>query len=364
LDIFKKGLIGNAQQIEFTASKEVWGVLKDLARTEDVKFSPNNRRLAVAGFAKNKLVVFDVEISASASGRKVALTDFMEIRSSSLHAPHGLCFIDDETLIVANRGGEAPILSVPSSGAVDKKFEMPALQTIRRDQFHQLKSPGSVSVSRIDQNLYEVLICNNYVHYVTRHILETGEHFVLRNSEILLRKGLSIPDGVAVDRERRWIAISNHNTHSVLLYENTPRLNGHSEPDGILRNVNYPHGVRFTPDDNFVLVADAGAPYVNVYAKDGDSWNGTRDPVTTFRVMDEMTYRGGRFHPSEGGPKGIDIDSDMNVLVTTCEKQTLAFFDLPEVLKKREIPLDWRKKSFQWRVERIRDNLRRRRGWK
>lgn len=359
LDISFKGLLRNEQQIEFTASKEVWGGLKALGRTEDVKFSPNNRRLAVAGFARNKLVVFDVEIATSAAGKRVILTDFIEITSSSLHAPHGLFFIDEETLIVANRGGEAPILRLPPSGAVDKKIELPALQTIRRDQLHQLKSPGSVSVSRIDQNLYEVLICNNYVHYVTRHVLEGREPFAIKSNEILLSKGLSIPDGVAVNRERRWIAISNHNTHSVFLYENGPRLNRHSEPDGILRNVNYPHGVRFTPDDNFVLVADAGAPYVNVYAKDGASWKGIRDPVTSFRVMDEMIYRRGRHNPQEGGPKGIDIDSDMNVLVTTCEHQILAFFDLPEILKKREIPMDWRKKSVQWRVERIKADLQR-----
>ena len=364
MDIFNKGLLGNEQQVEFTASEEIWGVLKDLGRTEDVKFSPDNRRLAVAGFAKNILVVFDVELVASSAGTNVALTDFVEIKSSSLHAPHGLCFIDESTLIVANRGGEAPILKLPPSGTADKKIELPALQTIRRDQFHQLKSPGSVSVSRIDEDLYEVLICNNYVHYVTRHILGGREPFALESNEILLRKGLSIPDGVAVNKERRWIAISNHNTHSVLLYRNTPRLNERSDPDGFLLNVNYPHGVLFTPDDKFIIVADAGSPYVNVYAKDGDSWKGTRDPFTTFRVMDEMTYRRGRFHTSEGGPKGIDIDSEMNVLVTTCEQQTLAFFNLPEILKKPGAPMDWRKKSLWWRVERIRDDLRRRRGWK
>lgn len=364
LDIFFKGLLRNEQQIEFTASNEVWGVLKDLGRTEDVKFSPNNRRLAIAGFARNKLVVLDVDIASSAAGKRVILTDFMEITSSSLHAPHGLFFIDEETLVVANRGEGAPILRLPPSGAVDKKFTLSALQTIRGDQFHRLYSPGSVSVSRIDQNLYEVLICNNYANYVTRHILEGRGHFVFKSNEILLSKGLGIPDGVAVNRERRWIAISNHKTHSVFLYENTSRLNRHSEPDGILRNVNYPHGVRFTPDDNFVLVADAGAPYVNIYAKDGDSWKGIRDPVTTFRLMDEMIYKRGRHNPQEGGPKGIDIDSDMNVLVTTCEHQTLAFFDLPEILKKREIPMDWRKRSILWRVERIRADLQRLRGWK
>ncbi len=124
-----------------------------------------------------------------------------------------------------------------------------------------------------------------------------------------------------MNRERRWIAISNHNTHSVLLYENTPRLSQHSEPDGVLRNLNYPHGVRFTPDDNFILVADAGAPYVNVYAKEGGSWKGNRKPVTSFRVMDETTYMRGRRNPQEGGPKGIDIDNDMTVLVMTCDEQ-------------------------------------------
>ena len=364
MDIFNSEPPGCEHEIEFTASDAVLGAIKDLGRTEDVKFSPDNRRLAVAGFAKNKLVVFDVEIAASAGGKRVALTDFVEIRSPSLRAPHGLCFIDEATLIVANRGGEAPIYTLPPSGTADRKFELSAMQTIRRDQFHQLKSPGSVSVSKIDDDLYEVLVCNNYVHYVTRHILGGREPFTFKSNEILLRKGLSIPDGVAINRERRWIAISNHNTHSVLLYENTPTLNERSAPDGYLRNVNYPHGVLFTPDDKFILVADAGSPYVNVYAKNGDGWEGTRDPLTTFRVIDEMTYGRGRFHPSEGGPKGIDIDSGMNVLVTTCEQQTLAFFDLPAILKNRGIPMDWRKKSVWWRVERIRDDLRRRRGWK
>jgi len=364
VDILNQGRLRSEWQIEFTASEEVRGALESIGRTEDVKFSPSNRRLALAGFAKNKLTIFDVEIATSAIGKNVTLTDFTEITSSSLRRPHGLFFIDDVTIIVANRGGEVPILRLPPSGTSEKRFDLSALQTIRRDQLNQLNSPGSVSVSRVDQNLCEVLVCNNYVHYVTRHLMEGSEPFALKSSQVFLRNGLSIPDGVAVSGERRWIAISNHNTHSVFLYENTPRLNERSEPDGILRNVNYPHGVRFTPDGNFILVGDAGSPYVNIYARDGESWSGTRDPVTTLRVMDETTFKRGRFHPSEGGPKGIDIHSDMNVLATTCAEQTLAFFDLPEVLKRRMVPIDWRVKSLQWRVERIRDDLRRRRGWK
>jgi DNA-binding beta-propeller fold protein YncE len=357
LDNLNRILPGHQQQIELTASTEVLAVVTELGRTEDVKFSPNNRRLAVVAFARNKVVIFDVQIAAATAGKRVSLTDAIEITSSSFEEPHGLSFIDEATIIVANRGGEASILRLPPSGTPDKKIELPALLTIGSDQTHQLKTPGSVSVSRVDQNLYEVLICNNYVNYVTRHILEGGERFVLTSNEILLNRGLRVPDGVAVNKDRRWIAVSNHDTHSVFLYENTPQLNRHSVPDGVLRNVNFPHGVRFTSDDNFVLVADAGAPYVNVYAKDGTSWNGARDPVSAFRVMDESIYRRGRYNPAEGGPKGIDIDGDMNVLVTTCDHQALAFFDLPGLLHRRRIPLDWRKKSISWRAERIKVDL-------
>jgi DNA-binding beta-propeller fold protein YncE len=116
------------------------------------------------------------------------------------------------------------------------------------------------------------------------------------------------------------------------LFENTPRLNRRSEPAGILSGVNYPHGVLFSPDDKFVFVADAGAPNVLVYARDGDSWQGLRYPVKSVRVMDDETFLRGRKNPEEGGPKGIDANRDMNVLVTTTTQQILAFYDVPRML--------------------------------
>ncbi|MBK9469977.1 MAG: YncE family protein [Gammaproteobacteria bacterium] len=290
LDVFSRGST-NEQRIDFTASEDVRTLLRDLGRTEDVKFSPDNRRLAVA-----------------------------------------------------NRWGDVPILKLPPCTAEEKNVELIPVHTIGSDQTHLLDSPGSVTVSLLGQNRYELLVCNNYANYVTRHILEDAGHLELQSSEILLSKGLGVPDGVAVSSDRRWIAISNHNAHSVFLYENTPELNRHSEPDGILRNLNYPHGLLFAPDDSFMLVADAGAPYVNIYARDGDSWSGMRDPVAALRVMDETTYRRGRKNPQEGGPKGIDVDSGMNVLVTTCDEQVLAFFDLPSMMQRRGLPMDWRKR--------------------
>ncbi|MGB5425485.1 MAG: hypothetical protein WBN95_01745, partial [Gammaproteobacteria bacterium] len=190
----------------------------------------------------------------------------------------------------------------------------------------------------------------------TRHILERKDQLKLVSNEILLSNGLAIPDGIAVSNDNLWIAISNHDRHCVFLYQNKPQLNLQSNPDGFLRNIIYPHGVRFTPDDNYVIVADAGSPYVNIYAKNGDGWQGTRNPQTTLRVMDEATYLRGKINPQEGGAKGIDIDHDMNVLVTTCEEKVLQFFDLRRVLGQRKIPLDRRIKNLQWRYAQFKHN--------
>jgi DNA-binding beta-propeller fold protein YncE len=179
--------------------------------------------------------------------------------------------------------------------------------------------------------------------------MERRDQLTLTSSEILLRNGLEVPDGLAVNNGNRWIAISNHDRNCVFLYENKHQLNTQSKPDGFLCDIIYPHGIRFTPDDNYVIVADAGSPYVNIYAKNGDNWAGTHVPQATLRVMDEAAYWRGRINPQEGGPKGIDIDREMNVLVTTCEEKVLQFFDLRWMLGQRGVPMDKRVKYLWWR---------------
>jgi hypothetical protein len=76
------------------------------------------RRLAVAGFGENKIAVFDVSIAASTPAKNIALTGVAEISSSHLNQPHGVDFIDDETIVVANRYGQ-PCVSGCRSGQRD-----------------------------------------------------------------------------------------------------------------------------------------------------------------------------------------------------------------------------------------------------
>ena len=66
-------------------------------------FSPSGRRLAVAGFRANRIAIFEIVIDTAANGDRVRLTDVVEIEASTLDEPHGLCFLDEHTLIIANR---------------------------------------------------------------------------------------------------------------------------------------------------------------------------------------------------------------------------------------------------------------------
>src|SRR5262245_20213693 len=105
----------DALEIKYTAPKHVSDIIAALAlgRAEDVKFSPNNRRLAVVSYSKNRIVVFEVCIAASLSTKSIALTGACEFASEHLRLPHGVQFIDDEAIIVANRAGDITIFKLP-----------------------------------------------------------------------------------------------------------------------------------------------------------------------------------------------------------------------------------------------------------
>ena len=191
------------------------------------------------------------------------------------------------------------------------------------------QAPGSVAVRSLGQGHHELLVCNNSANTVTRHLIDgTG---ALVRGEIVLRRWLDIPDGITLSHDGRWLAVSNHETHTVFLYERS-EIGEDADPVGILRGVSYPHGIRFAADDSYLVVADAGAPYVHVFVPSGGDWEGVGYPAATITVMDDDTFLRGRHNPQEGGPKGIDLDPRSGVLVATSECQPLAFFDLASAL--------------------------------
>ncbi|MES1255974.1 MAG: hypothetical protein ABUS56_10225 [Acidobacteriota bacterium] len=333
-------LAGAGMQIEWTGPRAVRNLAESIGRAEDVRFSPNNRRLAVAGFFRHRIAVFDIDITASATRTHVQLTRGVEISSPALNLPHGVDFLDDETLAVANRGRGVAVFKVPAGSAEAPSYDAAPVQTLPAAPAGLLSVPGSVAVVGGDEGLAEVLICNNAGCDITRHRWDGGAGAFVGSGEVLLGKWFDSPDGVGISHDRRWLAVSDHGSHSVLLHAYGPSLRDDASPDGMLRGVYYPHGVRFSRDDRYVFVADAGSPYVHLYAQEGDGWRGVRHPIAHVRIMDDPLFLRGHAHPQEGGPKGIDIDAGQHVLAVASEHRPLAFFDLPGILHQLEVDAD------------------------
>ena len=317
-------------EIRFDAPATVRDALATMGRTEDVRFAPSGRRLAVACYAREQIAVAEIEITVTASGPKIAVSSLDQLAATELHEPHGVDFVDDDRLIVANRAGGVAVFRLPQPGTAG---EMTRIAPADGDVPGPLDSPGSVAVHSFGAG-HEVLVCHNWANTVTRHMLDADG--MLAAGEVVVRKWLDLPDGVAISRDGRWLAVSNHNSHSVLIYDRS-NLNAQADPVGILRGVHYPHGLRFAADDRRLLVADAGAPHIRVFVSSEGDWHGVGYPTATIQVMDDHTFALGRHDPQEGGPKGIDVDPRTNVLVVTSERLPLAFFDLTTALG-RSIP--------------------------
>jgi hypothetical protein len=302
-------------ELHYEASDAVREALAGMGRTEDLRFSPDGRRLAFACYATNRIAVAEVEI-----GPPIAVTRLVYLESDRLHEPHGIDFLDDETVVVGNRGGNVEAFRIhadtlePSGSAGDASG--------------LITSPGSVAARALDTGGHELLACNNWSDTITRHLLVSDRSGA--SGEVVARRWLDLPDGLALSHDGRWLAVSNHNAHAVFVYE-YPTAGEDAEPVGILRGASYPHGLRFAEDDRRLLVADAGAPYLHAFASEGD-WRGARLPTATVQVVDDETFARGRKNQAEGGPKGLDVHGRAGLVAITLEEQPLAFFQLDAVL--------------------------------
>lgn len=317
-------------QLAMSAPRPVLDAIASMGRTEDIRFSPDRRRLAVAAILRAQIFVFDIEVRATPEGKRVHLGAAIVLSSEHLLAPHGLDFVDNDTLAIASREGELCLFRLPPrDGSTQGELEL--LQSFPSTA-RELLGPGSVAASRRADGQQELLVCRNFGHRISRHVLDAANGYALDEERVLLGKWLDIPDGISLDPERRWLAVSSHNTQSVLLYPYVETLDAKSDPQAVLRGASYPHGLRFSDDGRYLLLADAGAPYVHVYHQPDGDWQGVYDPNLSLRVMDDALFRSGNENPQEGGPKGIDIDCRAGILVTSCQTQALAFYDLDRVL--------------------------------
>ena len=322
-------------QLAVELSSQAAGVLEQLGRTEDIRFSSDNNYVAIVGFLKNRFTLFALDIDKSATVPKISVTKTIEVVSDHLKYPHGIDFLDARTMAVANRHGTVSIFRLPENFAqleTGTVISLSPIRQIRRANFRRaLRMPGSVCVVESDGSRSEILVCDNHKGFVSHHVIDTARRFSLPRNKMLLKAGLQIPDGITLSHDKHWIAVSNHVTHQIFIYDRNRQLNPQSTPDGICEGVQYPHGLRFSPDGQALFVADAGQPYVHRFIASGGAWSGTRSSDAQARVMDEATFQDGRSNPQEGGPKGLDISADGKLLVVTSEHQSFGLFNLSEM---------------------------------
>jgi hypothetical protein len=210
--------------------------------------------------------------------------------------------------------------------------ELPQIDLGPGPGFEFLNAPGSLAVARGAHGDVEVLVANNSSDTITAHTLDI-DPIAVTSSNVLLRRGMNYPDGLAVSPDGEWIAVSNHAAHVVMLYPRSSSLHEDSEPGCILRGVRYPHGIRFSPDGRHLFVGGTGSPYVYVFARGGQMWRGVQYPAVSVRIMQEEVFRQHpRFDQGDGGSKGIDLDRDGHVLAVTSAYQPLAFFEVAAIL--------------------------------
>lgn len=316
-------------------SDSVRAAIERIGRTEDAQFTPSGKRVAIAGFGHDRILVLELAVELGVVAN-VTFERFLEVESAALALPHGIFWLDEETLIVANRRAEVAIFAVPT-GTGQSSIKLDPLRTLGSE--HLIRSPGSVSAVTIAPGVVELLVCNNYVHTISRHLLDRHANFEPVASEILLKQGLEVPDGIAQSASGRWIAVSNHYRNAVFLYRNDGALDRASKPAGVLSGIKYPHGVRFSPDERSVLVADAGSPFVHIFRSDETEWFGARTTSEKIQVVGDDDFARGHFSDDEGGPKGIDLTHDGGLLIASCEERPLAIFDTRAMLRGTSRPI-------------------------
>lgn len=282
------------------------------ARTEDVAISPDGTRLAIPVYHTNTILIarFNV-IEDEDKGTVVDIFSANVVKPPDLAEPHGLTFLDDYTIIVANRDGKDGILKERGAGNLsivhlDKESGMHVIEGHALiDHFHpSVNTPANVRTRYVGARFVEAFVCNTYANHVSRHLLDRDSGWNAVHSEKII-EDLGIPDGVALSNNREWMAISNHASHQIFIFRLTAEMSlSSASPYGVLNNVNAPHGIAFANDDRAMLAADGGLPYIHVYESDksGD-WGGERWPIASKRVMSDEVFNHGRQNHISGGAK-------------------------------------------------------------
>ncbi len=325
--------VERAAGVPFRASNSCAEALAKVGRTEDIRVSPDGARLALVGFERNVCLFMRIAVEAGT----IVLDDPLILHSRNFAVPHGMAFVGEGHFVVANREGKVSLHRLPGETVGVVEADAPAVLRLEHaGLLREIDTPGSVIARHRGGDRYELIVANNFSHRVTRHTLRLGPPPRAGRGALMIGAGLDIPDGLALSPDGKWLAVSNHSTHEVLLYRMPIRRPlPRRRPDIRLGGCGYPHGLAFSPDGRFLLVADGGAPLVHVFqaAEAGGDWRDCPSPDRSVCCLDSATYLAGRDNPKEGGPKGLEILQAHDLLLLSNEMRPFSAFRLSRVLE-------------------------------
>jgi hypothetical protein len=309
--------------------------LGETLRTEDVRFSPSERVVAVVA-TNGVVLLFAVDVST----RPIRIGRSMALHSTSLASPHGVDFLGEDLIVVANRAGWLTFYRLPDVDDWRDRMDVEPVHEVDAPWFGRtgatrnlegrnvLCGPGSVRVRG-----GELFVACNDANTVTLHPYRLHPGGIdVGAGAIVAQSGLEIPDGIALSADGRWLAVSNHNNHGIEIMCLADGTRSATLRDVDLR---YPHGLCFDPSGRTLYVADAGERDLHSFVSRNGAWDRS-SPSSAFKLpaVEVEAFRKTkdasgeeRFRKLEGGIKGVDVDRTGRVLVTTCRNQTLRFFE-------------------------------------
>lgn len=317
------GLLNHEISIRMDEATEV--LLKSVKRAEDVQISPNGKMLAIADIKGNQIVLFSI---AFAEGEAI-LSRGSRVVANDILAPHGLAWIGENLLAVANRGGMVTFHRIDD--LKEGINEIPSVFSISGEQGHLIEHPGSILYRKRSRKIFEIFICNNFSDMVSQHLfsIQDGEISILED-RCLLFNDFKTPDGFALSKGEKTLFVSDHLGKRVLAYEFGNFAPGAAK--GEIVNCAYPHGLVQHPQTGTLFIAGAGERCIHVVKDDGSGWRSITKPCYTFEMMSMEQFLPTHINIEDGGPKGITITPGGRYLVVSSQARPLSIFDVDSIL--------------------------------
>lgn len=306
----------------------------DYLRTEDARFSPSGKRIAMT--VQNRILLLEIDLTCM----PLRVTRHTELHSAGLAFPHGVEFLTEDVIVVANREAWVTFFRLPAADTWGERTDIEAIHEFGSPWFGARKAsriistgrrvrcgPGSVRVH--GECLY---ICANNSNTVSKHPFSVRNDSIdVGEGTLLAQDGLDILDGIAISPDGLLIALADAGNNRVVILPSDGGNFTSVMRDPLLHS---PHGLCFDPSGHILYVSDAGEPLVHVFESPDGRWN-TEVERSSFkqRGISEEAFTKTKlsvpeeFRPLVGGLKGLDIDPSGRFLVGTCLNQPLAFFD-------------------------------------